>query len=233
MILCARNTTRSSEQSAKRKSRSHSMRKVVYSIIKMTRLYDYQTWRTYFEKFMECAQVWVFFFLIVLSGCWLAEQENPNLGVWYKMWRDHFSFILESHKSFILLSELARFIVFLLANSLTRGHMKVLLPCVGDFNEHFPACIARIDKAFTDLALVFNIVLSSPTPCTCTFVPCTCTFAPSLHLSCWCSSSFNFHFILISSHFLFSLSPLPFPVFLYSWSPFLSFFTFSTYSVPQ
>ena len=76
MILCARSTSRSREQSTKRRSRSENMWKDLF-IVKITRLYDYQTWQTHFWRNSRgCAKVHGLFFLIVLFGCWLAEQTN-------------------------------------------------------------------------------------------------------------------------------------------------------------
>ena len=47
----------------------------VYSIVKITRLYDYRTWQTHFLRNSRGAQRFVgFFFLILLFGCWLAGQ---------------------------------------------------------------------------------------------------------------------------------------------------------------
>ena len=49
----------------------------VYSVVKITRFYDYQTWQTHFLKSSQGGQIGVgFFFLIVLFGCWLAGQAN-------------------------------------------------------------------------------------------------------------------------------------------------------------
>ena len=45
LILCARSTSRSRDLSKKRGSRSENMREV-YSIVKMKRFYDDQTWPT-------------------------------------------------------------------------------------------------------------------------------------------------------------------------------------------
>ena len=62
MILCARSTSRSSEQSTKHRSHSKNMRKVYY-IVKITRCSDYQTWQTHFLRNSEVAQRYVVFFL--------------------------------------------------------------------------------------------------------------------------------------------------------------------------
>ena len=79
MILCAHSTSSQREQSTKRRSRSENIRKVCYSTVKITGLYDYQTWTTHF--FLEIHEVrkglWAFF-LIVLSGCWLAGRADSD-----------------------------------------------------------------------------------------------------------------------------------------------------------
>ena len=55
----------------------------VYSIAKITRFYDYQTWQTYLSRSSRGAQRFVGFFLIMLFGCWLARQENSDhMGSW-------------------------------------------------------------------------------------------------------------------------------------------------------
>ena len=75
MILCARSMSRSREQSTKRRTSE----RFAYSIVKITRLYDYQTWQTNFLRNSRGAQRFVdSCFLIVLLGCWLAGQENPT-----------------------------------------------------------------------------------------------------------------------------------------------------------
>ena len=80
MILCACSTSRSSEQSTK--NTDHTVRvceRFVYSVVKITRLYDYQTWKTRFWRNSRGAQRFVgFVFLTVLYGCWLAEQTNSD-----------------------------------------------------------------------------------------------------------------------------------------------------------
>ena len=53
-----------SERSTKRRSRSENMRKAFFkSIVKVTRLYDYQTWPTHFLRNSRGAQRYVGFFL--------------------------------------------------------------------------------------------------------------------------------------------------------------------------
>ena len=49
----------------------------VYSIVKITRLYDYQTWQTLFEKFTRCAKVCgLYFSSFCFSGAdWLGRQS--------------------------------------------------------------------------------------------------------------------------------------------------------------
>ena len=61
----------------------------VYSIVKITRLYDSQIWQTHFEEIYELRKgLWASFFLIVLLRCWLAEQASSDhvaatpLGHW-------------------------------------------------------------------------------------------------------------------------------------------------------
>ena len=52
--------------------------------IKITKLYDYQTWQTNFcEKFIRCAKVCGLFFLHDFAfGCWLARQANSDPMDW-------------------------------------------------------------------------------------------------------------------------------------------------------
>ena len=75
MILCARSTSRSREQSTKRRSRSENMWKVCL----FYNQYNKISWLsnmadTFFEKFTKRAKVCGLFFLTVLFGRWLAEQ---------------------------------------------------------------------------------------------------------------------------------------------------------------
>ena len=76
MILCARNTSRSREQSTKRRSSSENMRKVC--------LFHRQNKKTLWLSNMAEIQgevrkgLWAFFFLTVLFGCWLAELANSD-----------------------------------------------------------------------------------------------------------------------------------------------------------
>ena len=65
-ILCARSTSRSRDQSTKRRSRSENMlnNKILVCFVKITRCYDYQTWLTHLiEKCTRCAKVCGLFFL--------------------------------------------------------------------------------------------------------------------------------------------------------------------------
>ena len=49
----------------------------VYSIVRITSVYDDKTCKTHFLRNSRSAQRFVgFFFLILLFGCWLAEQTN-------------------------------------------------------------------------------------------------------------------------------------------------------------
>ena len=51
----------------------------VDAIVKITRLYDYQTWQTHFLRFTRFAKVrGLIFFLIVLFECWLVMQANSG-----------------------------------------------------------------------------------------------------------------------------------------------------------
>ena len=107
MILCARSTSRSSEKNTKRRSRSESMWKLCWfysgnnKILWQTQTdkqtdrqtqtwqtqtdkqtqtdRQTQTWQTHFRRKLWRAQRFVgFIFLIVLAGCWLAEQANSD-----------------------------------------------------------------------------------------------------------------------------------------------------------
>ena len=63
MILCARSTSSSSEQSTKRRSRSESMRNFCFFHSQNNNIYDYQTWQTRFWRNSRGAQRFVGFFL--------------------------------------------------------------------------------------------------------------------------------------------------------------------------
>ena len=79
MILCAHRMSRSSEQSTNTDHTARTCGRLIYSIVKITRLYDYQTWQTHFWINLRSAQRYVgFFFLIVLSGCchWLGRNSD-------------------------------------------------------------------------------------------------------------------------------------------------------------
>ena len=70
MIICAFSTSRSREQSPKRRSSN---------VILFYSQNDYQTWPMHlFQKFTRCAKVYGLIFLIVLFGCWLAGQANSD-----------------------------------------------------------------------------------------------------------------------------------------------------------
>ena len=79
MILCAPSKSRSSKQSTKRRSRSKDVRKVCNQNNKIVQLSNMGD--TFFEKFRRCAKVYGFFFLIVLSGCWLAHGQTPFMDM--------------------------------------------------------------------------------------------------------------------------------------------------------
>ena len=78
MILCVRSM--SVDHVNRAQNADHAARtceRFVYSRVKMTRLYDYQTWQTHFGGNSRCAQRFVgFYFLVVLFGCWLAGRAN-------------------------------------------------------------------------------------------------------------------------------------------------------------
>ena len=67
----------------------------VHSVVKITRLYDYQTWQTFFEKLTRCAKVCGLFILIVLFWCWLAGQTNYDTK---DMKNDHMIYWEEKRK---------------------------------------------------------------------------------------------------------------------------------------
>ena len=77
MILCARSTSRSREQSTKRRSRSENMQKVCLFSNENNKSCDYQTWQTHLLRNSRGAQRYVGFFLllIVFVGCWLASTH--------------------------------------------------------------------------------------------------------------------------------------------------------------
>ena len=83
MILCARSTSRSSEQRAKRRSRSENMRKVCLFYNQNSKILWLSNMAgTLFEKFTRCVRISGLFFLIVLYGCWLAGQANSDHVEW-------------------------------------------------------------------------------------------------------------------------------------------------------
>ena len=65
-----------SEQSTKRRSRSETCKRFVYSLVKITRLYDYQTWQTHLLRNSEVAQGFVGFFLWLCfsDADWISRQ---------------------------------------------------------------------------------------------------------------------------------------------------------------
>ena len=76
MILCAHSTSRA-------RNAYHAARtceRFVYCIVKITRLYDYQTWQTHlWWKFTRCAKVYGLFFL---GADWLGWQ-TPSTWIGY------------------------------------------------------------------------------------------------------------------------------------------------------
>ena len=73
MILCARSTSRSSEQSKKRRSRSETRERFVHSIVKRTRLYGYQSFRNFVGNSQGAQR-------FVGSFCWLCFLDADWLG---------------------------------------------------------------------------------------------------------------------------------------------------------
>ena len=82
MILCARSTLRSREQRTKCMQitwRQHVKGLLIFSIVKITRFYDYQTWQTLSlltEKFTRCAKVCGLVLLFFSDADWLV-RETP------------------------------------------------------------------------------------------------------------------------------------------------------------
>ena len=56
----------------------------VYSVVKITRLYDYQTWQTFFEKFKRCAKVCGLF--ILDCAFWLLIGWASNTPITCLVW---------------------------------------------------------------------------------------------------------------------------------------------------
>ena len=77
MILCARSTSRSSEQNTITQITQWGRvcKRLVYLLVKIARLYDHQTWETRFWRKLKICGI---FFLVALSGCWLAGQANSD-----------------------------------------------------------------------------------------------------------------------------------------------------------
>ena len=77
-LLCARSTWRENEQSKKHRSGSEKRKVFVYSIVKITKCYNYQTWQKHLLRNSRGAQRYVGVFLIVLFGRWLAGKTNTD-----------------------------------------------------------------------------------------------------------------------------------------------------------
>ena len=75
MILCARSTR---DQVNRIRYADHATRtreRFVYSIVTITRVYDYQTGQIFFEKFTRCAKVCGLFSWLCFSNAdWLSRQ---------------------------------------------------------------------------------------------------------------------------------------------------------------
>ena len=80
MILCARCTSRSSEQSTKHRWCSENMWKVCPFFDQNNKIVWLSNMADTYEKLKRCAKVSVFFFfyLIVRFGFWLAGQANSD-----------------------------------------------------------------------------------------------------------------------------------------------------------
>ena len=78
MILCAHSMSTSSEQSTKRRSHSENTWKVFISIVKITRLYDSQTWQTHFWRNLWGVQRFVGFFS---SCCFWMLIDCDNMDI--------------------------------------------------------------------------------------------------------------------------------------------------------
>ena len=76
MILCARSTSRSREQSTKHRSRSENMWRFIYSTVKITWLHDYQTCQIHLMRNSRGAQRFVGFFsgFCFSNADWLGRE---------------------------------------------------------------------------------------------------------------------------------------------------------------
>ena len=150
MILCARSTSRSREwaQNAARTCKSF-----VYSIVKITRLYDYQTWRTYcFRKFRRCAKVYgLFSWLCFLDGDWLSRRLSSHGG---KQGVNHCS--LNTRTSFRL-------------NALGKGRGEGLMTCITG-RWSYTTSVSNLGELFLPQPRS-SVTLHHPTPPRLTTLP--------------------------------------------------------------
>ena len=121
MILCARSTSRSREQSTKRISRSENMWKVCLFYSQNNKI----VWLSNMALTWEIHEV----FLIVLFGCWLAGQVNSN------------------HMAGITMEKLIHFVVLVfLKNALNIEY--VILFSVNKFVENLPPPVFSLTLTF-------------------------------------------------------------------------------------
>ena len=84
MILCTHSTPYVEIKWTEHENADQAVRpckRFVYSTVKITRLYDYQTWQTLFERFTRCAKVCgLFFFLFFFFSCLLCFSDAGWLG---------------------------------------------------------------------------------------------------------------------------------------------------------
>ena len=77
VMLCVRSIRRDQVNRARNADyAARTCERFVYSIVKITRLYDYQTWQTFSEKFTRCAKVCGLFLLLFCfrDADWLGRQ---------------------------------------------------------------------------------------------------------------------------------------------------------------
>ena len=99
MILCTHRMSRSSEQSTntdhtartceQSTNTDHTARtcgRLIYSIVKITKLYDYQTWQTHFWINLRSAQRYVgFFFLDCAFGRSNGCNTSSDISPWWRL----------------------------------------------------------------------------------------------------------------------------------------------------
>ena len=79
MILCARCTSRSNEPARKTDYPARTCERFVYSLVKITRLCDYQTWQNIFGEIHEVRKVFFLSLdLYVSHANWLGRQLRSH-----------------------------------------------------------------------------------------------------------------------------------------------------------